>query len=696
MFFFIGLSPAATAADSLLYIGKLPVPGTHNFSDYLTLDQSGTILENDQVTLKWQSDGNLVLYYCNKRILWSSNTQNKGAILTFQKSDGTLVIKNASGQHIWSATGTTANKLVIQWDHNLALFDSAGKQLWTTDTAYELLPADDSPHTISFSESIQEYIIPPNCTYKYLYLRAEGADGGKRRVEETWGDVRFQVAGGSGATIIGIFEIGTGHTMIPPGSSLRFMPGQGGKTETDQMTDGCSGGGGTGIMVRKPNEKYWHLLLVAGGGGGAYSDCCTSKKEGKSASTTEDGGNGGADKSSGGTNGGDGSAGFMSGGNAGGGINNVGWANKVTIYGSTDYAVAGLPGQETGYEHISMGPGGESGLGGGGGGGFSGGGAGLDYNPGGGGGSFVNTNFAVAEFRRENSPTTNTRDGFVDYQFGNHFFQPIRMEKYSGSCLTDENAQTSNGTSILLSACNGSASQNWFAQGLTINFGGQLNKCLDLPLSDTYVGNGIQLYDCNDTKAQVWIYDGISRYIRSGLDMNKCFHAADGSNPNMGNNRISLWDCKDVANMRWAIDGATNPTISNNYDRIHLSLDTHKCLDLEKANPVNGGNIQVYHCHYAASQYWHFDGNTIRYNADQTKCLDLSNSKTDNGTNIQLYDCNGTNAQKWTYNGITKSFHSWVDPTKCIDVDNSGTADNTNIQIWDCNGTGAQQFVIGN
>ncbi|MCB9307685.1 MAG: hypothetical protein H6565_13905, partial [Lewinellaceae bacterium] len=62
--FFLGSIASVSAADSLLYIGKLPVPGTNIVSDYLTLDQNGTILENDQVALKWQSDGNLVLYYC--------------------------------------------------------------------------------------------------------------------------------------------------------------------------------------------------------------------------------------------------------------------------------------------------------------------------------------------------------------------------------------------------------------------------------------------------------------------------------------------------------------------------------------------------------------------------------------------------------------------------------------------------------
>ncbi|MCB0574039.1 MAG: ricin-type beta-trefoil lectin domain protein [Saprospiraceae bacterium] len=699
--FLFGLRPNATAADSLLYIGKLPVPGTTTVSDYLSLSQNGTILENDQVALRWQSDGNLVLYYCNTRVLWSSNTQKKGTILSFQKSEGKLVIKNASGNVIWSSPGTTANTLKIRWNHILALLDSSGKALWSANTGYAMLTSDDTGHTISFSKSVQEYMIPPDCAYRYLYLRAEGGDGGKRRVEEITGAVRFEVAGGSGATIIGIFEIGTGPNMIPPGSSVRFMLGSGGGTSITQRATACAGGGGTGVAFRKPNEAYWHLLLVAGGGGGAYSDCCSVKREGRSAVTEENGGYGGGDKWAGGKNGADGTFDFSFGlGSPGFGINYVGWSDKQTANGPKDYVVTGLPGtvNDNGNIHdwTGMGPGGASGDAGAGGGGFSGGGAGATSYPGGGGGSFVNTDFAVTEFRRKNSPTKSTQAGFVEYQFGNDFFKPIRMEKYPGSCLTDENGQTDNGNQILLSVCNGGAAQNWFLQGLTIHYGGQLDKCLDLPNSDTYVGNGIQLNDCNGYKAQVWIYDGVTKYIRSGLDMNKCFHAADGSNPSMSNNRIALWDCKDVANMRWAIDGATNPTISTNQNRILYAGNTKKCLDVYQGNMANGTNIQLYDCNNGAAQNWYFDANVIRFNKDRNKCLDLTQSKTDNGANIQLFDCNDTNAQKWTYNGITKSFHSWVDPTKCIDVDHGNTANSTNIQLFDCNGTGAQQFLIGN
>jgi len=688
VFFFVN---SATATDSLMYIGKLLVPGTNSFSDHLTTSQSGILLEKDQVTLAWLSDGNLEMKYCNKLLLWRSSLNvNNGAVLAFQKSDGKLAIKNSSGDVIWSSAGTTASKLQLKWNHNLVMFDGSNKEIWSSSTGSNLLQRDDEKHTISFSESTQEFMIPPDCPYKYLYLHAEGADGGKRRVKETWGSVRFQVAGGSGATIIGIFEIGTGPTMIPPGSSIRISIGASGGTLTDQGTGGCGGGGGTIIMVRKPNDTYWHLLLVAGGGGGGYSDCCAVKREGRSAETTEDGGLGGGDKYPGGKNGADGEPCYQMNHpeyNGGGGINKAGWANKITILGPNDYAVTGIPGYIWSGQQC---------YGGGGGGGFSGGGAGQNYYPGGGGGSYVNTDLAVTEFRKKNDPTTDTSHGFVEYQFGSDFFRSIHMDKYTGSCLTDQNDQTGNGTSILLSTCNNSASQTWFLQGLTMKLSGHLDKCLDLPLSDTYVGNGIQLYDCNGTKAQVWIYDGISKNIRSGLDMSKCFHAADGSNPNMSNNRVTLWDCKDVDNMRWGIIGANNPTISSTQNRILFAGNTKKCVDVAQSNTSNGTNIQIYDCNYSAAQYWYFDGIAIHLNKDRNKCLDLSQSKTDNGTNIQLYDCDDTNAQKWTYNGISRTFHSWVDPEKCIDLSNGNTANGTNIQLWDCQeGNTNQRFEIG-
>ena len=69
--FFVFYSPEAMAtAPKQALKGALPIPGTSQTSDYLTLSQHGTILENDDAALIWGDDGNLTLLWCNLETLW--------------------------------------------------------------------------------------------------------------------------------------------------------------------------------------------------------------------------------------------------------------------------------------------------------------------------------------------------------------------------------------------------------------------------------------------------------------------------------------------------------------------------------------------------------------------------------------------------------------------------------------------------
>ncbi|MCB9306102.1 MAG: RICIN domain-containing protein [Lewinellaceae bacterium] len=696
--FFLDISHSAIAQNALLYKGGLKIPGTSQATDQLTTDQACTILENDQVSLKWQSDGNLVLYYYDDQPIWASNTENMGALLSFSAGDGKLFIKDGSGKVIWSPSNQSANMLKLQLDRNLILLNSSGQKLWASGSYLHALKSDGNLYKIESSGTPEEFRVPDNPDFKYLFLQAEGADGGQRHVKEIDGATRFRVAGGSGATITAIFEIGTGADMIPPGATLRFIIGSQGETYTGQGQTGSGGGGGTGILFRKPNDPDWHMLVVAGGGGGAYSNCCTEKWEGRQAETGENGGMGGGDQYPGGTDGKNGwgyynntyGLGYRNSWNATNSNADMKLPNTSALpkgYGS-GYGF-GFGGGGEHYSHNLV-------FSGGGGGGYSGGGGGSNRHAGGGGGSYVNPDMVRSEFRKANGTTTDTEDGFATYQFTNisDLYHTIQFTHNTGQCLDDADGRTAVGTNIRVRSCNGQNSQGWAFDGFVIKLEKDLDKCIDLDYSRTANGTNIQLWTCSSTQGQRWIYDGISKTIRSLVDQNKCLDvvipdASSGSN-------VQLWDCNRPDGQRWNIDRATNPDISGNYNRILYDADTKKCVDVYQGNTANGANIQLYDCNNGTAQNWYFDGNAIRFNKDRNKCLDLTQSKTANGTNIQLYDCNGTNAQKWTYNGITQSFHSWLDYAKCIDVTQSNTANGTNIQLYDCNGTDAQKFTIGN
>lgn len=53
-------------------------------------------------TLSFQSDGNLVFYGENNRVLWASYTQGKGGAFAAMQGDGNFVIYNAAKQPIWT------------------------------------------------------------------------------------------------------------------------------------------------------------------------------------------------------------------------------------------------------------------------------------------------------------------------------------------------------------------------------------------------------------------------------------------------------------------------------------------------------------------------------------------------------------------------------------------------------------------
>lgn len=708
---FIGLTvpeAMATAPDHATP-GALPVPPTKEdeaqnqkytvFKEILTRAEHGVILQNDAMQLIWKNNGDLQLHFCDQQdMIWSTKTGGRGTLLIFQESDGKFMIKDAAGKIIWDAGGViNANKLVLQDYRDLSLQNSSGQTIWHSNTAVPTFKTSGS-HKLHLNDEGQpffEFRLPAanSINHKYLYLRAEGADGGKRDVKSSG----FTVNGGAGATVKARFEIGTQSDQIPPRSQFRIYVGKKGATRTGAQSAGCGGGAATTIFCKKPNDPKWYLLMVAGGGGGAYSDCCTQKDKGHSAVVTEDGGD---SEGEGGKNGKDGDFSWayagLSGGNPGHGIyGDFSWSE-----GKDDPTI--LP-VESSFGFLYAESAGTGTDGGHGGAGYSGGGAGRKYHGGGGGGSFLKPNFAVHDARIiENPSTSDTQDGFVAYELTNELEKDswtIKASNSSNLCIKVDNQKErvfEHGANVQMWTCNNKhRNQQWVYDASYIYMAFDNKKCINIDGANTSNGNNVSIKNCNGTNAQKWIYDWQTKQFRSFLNPNKCLHANLTSGAN-----IKIWNCTSPTHQEWELSGA--PTMSNPTGTKYIVpvRNTGASVALESINgPKWNSNIQLGNKNTNnTSIRWVFNDTQIQFGPSKDLCLGLENDSTNKGTNVQLMGSNSdTDTRKWIYYAYTKQIRSVADPDKCLEVDLETYQIYTvgrNLKLMPCNDHLAQQFNI--
>ncbi|MDI1450403.1 matrixin family metalloprotease [Polyangium sp. 6x1] len=87
--------------------------------------------------LKYQGDGNLVLYQGGNP-LWASGTNGDGGDRVIMQEDGNLVIYKSDGHPVWaSGTAGTSNRyanLAVQNDGNVVIYRSGGGVAWASNT----------------------------------------------------------------------------------------------------------------------------------------------------------------------------------------------------------------------------------------------------------------------------------------------------------------------------------------------------------------------------------------------------------------------------------------------------------------------------------------------------------------------------------------------------------------------------------
>ena len=77
---------------------------------------------------------------------------------------------------------------------------------------------------------------------------------------------------------------------------------------------------------------------------------------------------------------------------------------------------------------------------------------------------------------------------------------------YGNQCLDADHAGTTNGTKVMLWACNGQANQQWNlnANGTVTNR--QSGLCLDAAGAGVANGTPVQLWSCNGAANQKWAF----------------------------------------------------------------------------------------------------------------------------------------------------------------------------------------------
>ena len=562
------------------------------------------------------------------------------------------------------------------------------------------------PYEYVTSGHYQEVTIPSTTEASYLYLEVKGGDGG----------YNLSHNGGIGAVTKGMFEIGTGTKQIPPGSTLRMIQGQHGRSHygtTGSLGRGSAGGGGGGsaVVLLPAGKTSWDnesiVLMVAGGGGGGGQN-----QPGRPGCANETGYSGTSSNGADLNNGGGKNLPGQSTDDASGGAS----MNKNVLFGNAscnegyDNPAGAKKGWPTGglgctcicWGGFGFGGGGSGNTAGGGGGGYSGGGGGGYDNGkaggGGGGGSHVTSSINIERKSIVGAGTTGSpSNGYIVY--GLLQSKSIKFSYNTGKCIDDTGSNTNNGTNILSYTCTGNANQQWYftPSDREIHSALKYDKCLDLNQSNTGNGTNIQLFDCNGSSAQKWVYNGLYQTIHSGVNSDKCFDAVNGS-ATTANVNLQLWDCiYSNNNQKWVIADAT--TVSNVSNMKHIvpvsatSFAVHSHTGAE-----SGSNIQLWtKDNTNTAEQWYFDGLAIKMRDHQNLCIDLNQSNSNNGNNIQLYTCNGTDAQKWIYDGMTKAIRSVINPDKCMQIEKNTDGvygKRSNVDIQDCNGSAAQQFLI--
>ena len=128
LFFTINVNSSAAPSNSTAT--TLNSGETLHMDDYL-------LSPDAQSVLTLQRDGNVALY-ANFNLIWETGTQGMNTDRLTMQPDGNLVIYNQTGQALWSSNtqGNPGARLVTQTDGNLVIYSASGIPRWATTTLH--------------------------------------------------------------------------------------------------------------------------------------------------------------------------------------------------------------------------------------------------------------------------------------------------------------------------------------------------------------------------------------------------------------------------------------------------------------------------------------------------------------------------------------------------------------------------------
>jgi hypothetical protein len=293
-----------------------------------------------------------------------------------------------------------------------------------------------------------------------------------------------------------------------------------------------------------------------------------------------------------------------------------------------------------------------------------------------------------------------------DWQFidaGDGYFY---IRNRTGYYLDVQGDRAVNNANLQLYHYIGNNSQKWRLEDVTkyVNAGGVCkirsaynnNMCLDIAGNSTEDRANIQLFEnTNDDVQKFRIYKEGNYSCFKSVYSGKWL---DIGLPIQNKANVQLWWNNDSDEDKWIFEDA-----GNGY--VYIQSKTGFYLDLEKDDPVNRANIQVYHFIGNNSQRWRIDDltshvpvdegiYTIHSAWDDNMCLDIQGNSTENRANVILYQYENTNMQK--YHIIKNGNYYWlksIHANKWLDI-KTPFNNNSNVQLWESNSSDEENWIF--
>jgi hypothetical protein len=214
---------------------------------------------------------------------------------------------------------------------------------------------------------------------------------------------------------------------------------------------------------------------------------------------------------------------------------------------------------------------------------------------------------------------------------------------FYNTCIDIQYAQPQNGI-IDLATCNGTPAQQWaYTQG---QFRSLLNYsyCLDVNGGNQNVGTRIDVAPCNGTAAQVFLPEGVTVAITSGV--------MGGSNPDL--------------DVRGGDYPSTQPGATLDIDQTNGTAAQYYTFGFGNGVPGYQVTIQAYYglcaawefgqnynpaylttCGESGDNWFYSTSGQFQTNVLNNWCLDVNGDNPANGTPVDVTSCNGTPAQVW-------------------------------------------------